>query len=186
MTSIEITTATNLKDLQGIKLLQDKNLKTAVSPEEASSQGFLTAEYDLTFLEAMNEASPSIIAKDGDQVVGYALATTKTIGLQHDLLTDLLNTIDRTTYRSQLLKLSNYIVIGQLCVAKGYRGIGLSNKLYQKFRATYSGTFDYGITDVAEDNPGSLAAHLKAGFKVIDTLRYSGIRWHIVLWDWNV
>ena len=37
-------------------------------------------------LQAMNSASPSIIAKDGDKVVGYALVATKDIRNGHDLI----------------------------------------------------------------------------------------------------
>ena len=53
------------------------------------------------------------------------------------------------------------------------------------FRSQLSGQFDYCLTDVARDNPGSLKVHLKSGFQVVDTIRYGGLEWDIVLWDWN-
>ncbi|MGL1493919.1 hypothetical protein ACSTIK_00385, partial [Vibrio parahaemolyticus] len=82
-------------ELQGILQLQRENLKKNVSAGEAGSEGFVTAEYTLAFLEAMHRASPSIIAKDGDQVVGYALVAVKLVGKDHDLLADLFHTIDQ-------------------------------------------------------------------------------------------
>lgn len=182
---VQIKVVTSTADLKGIRLLQQQNLKSTLTADEARSEGFLTAEYSLEFLQAMHHATPSIIAKEGETIAGYALATTKVVGMQHELLRDLFQAIDQISYGSQSLKHAAYIVIAQLCVAKGFRGTGLSQKLYEQFRQVYAGKFKYGITDVAEDNPGSLAAHLKSGFKVIDTLEYGGIRWNIVLWDWN-
>lgn len=182
---MEIRLVTDNSELAGIKTLQQQNLRAALTEAEAKTQGFVTAEYTLDFLKEMHEATPSVIATDGGTVAGYALATTKEVGLQHDLIRDLFEAIDRITYGSIMLKDTNYIVIGQLCVAKGYRGTGLAQKLYEHFRKVYSGRFKYGITDVAAENPRSLAAHLKSGFKVIDTLSYGGIKWNIVLWDWN-
>ena len=77
------------------------------------------------------------------------------------------------------------MVVGQLCVAKPYRGLGLVQKLYGHFRDCYADQFEYLITDVAQANTRSLKAHLKTGFQIIDTLTYGGIGWDIVLWDWR-
>lgn len=185
MNRLQIKTATTLAELRGIKLLQEQNLKSGLTREEAAMEGFVTAEYSLDFLQVMNNIAPAIIATDGERLAGYAIAAVKSVGVHHDLLVDLFNVIDGTTYNSRVLKDANYIVVGQICVAKGYRGMGLPKKLYEEFRKTYSQSFDYCITDIAEDNPRSLAAHLKAGFKVIDSLKYGGTSWHVVLWDWN-
>lgn len=70
---IEIKTVTDFTELAGIQKLQQENLKKQLDKEEAASEGFVTAEYFLAFLESMHRAGPSIIAKDGDAVVGYAL-----------------------------------------------------------------------------------------------------------------
>ena len=139
----------------------------------------------MTFLEKMHGESPSIIAKADDQVVGYALVSVKAIRHDHDLLGDLFNTIDQITYHHQLLKDSPYVVVGQLCVSKNFRGLGLVQQMYQHFKNCLSTEFDYCITDIAKNNPRSLKAHLKSGFQVIDTLQYGGMGWDIVLWDWN-
>ena len=101
------------------------------------------------------------------------------------LLADLFNTIDKIEYKGQLLKNSSYVVVGQLCVAKNYRGLGLVQQMYQHFKTSLSGKFEYCLTDIANNNPRSLKAHLKTGFQVVDTLHYGGIDWDIVLWDWN-
>ena len=111
---VNIKLATEFDEIVGIKTLQAENLYKNISIEEAIQQGFLSAEYSLEFLQLMHKAAPSIIAKDGDKVVGYALVTLKDVGLQHDLLCDLFNTIDKITYKGLSLKDIRYVVVGQL------------------------------------------------------------------------
>lgn len=183
--AVVVQRVTQLSELQGILDLQEANLRVNIDADTAASQGFLTAKYTMAYLEAMHAASPSIIAKDGDRVVGYALVATKEVRDGHDLMADLFNVIDTKTYKGQLLKEVNYVVVGQLCVGEGYRGQGLVKRLYDHYRDCLSDTYTYLITDVAQANIRSLKAHKNAGFIVIDTLMYVGIGWDIVLWDWR-
>jgi L-amino acid N-acyltransferase YncA len=76
-------------------------------------------------------------------------------------------------------------VVGQLCVAKEYRGQDLVQKLYGYFKECLSKEFTYLVTDIAKANARSLKAHKKSGFQVINKLMYDGLEWNIVLWDWN-
>lgn len=181
---IEIKKVSEFSEIEGIRSLQQENLRRKLNSEEWAAEGFVTAEYSFELLKAMHDESPSIIAKDGEMVIGYALVALKSIAPRHELLNDLFNTIDKTIYNGRKLKDSSYVVVGQLCVAKGYRGLGLVQKMYQAFRDHLADRFAYCITDVARDNPRSLKAHIKTGFTVIDTLSYGGLKWDIVLWDW--
>ena len=183
--AVTITLVTNHDELVGIRDLQALNLRKNIDAATALSDGFLTAEYTMEYLQDMHDASPSIIAKDGDEVVGYALVATKVVREDHDLMADLFNVIDTKYYKGKSLKEVNYVVVGQLCVAKGYRGQGLVKRLYDYYRDCYASTYEYLITDVAQANARSLNAHKKSGFIVIDTLEYGGIGWDIVLWDWR-
>lgn len=176
---------TELKELQGIRQLQEDNLKKNLASGEAEKEGFVSAEYTLEFLQRMHNACPSIIAKDGDAIAGYALIAVQSIKQHHALLEDLFNVIDATMYKGATLKNTNYVVVGQLCIAKNYRGIGLVKKLYDFYKKELCNQFNYAITDVAQDNPRSLKAHQKAGFEVIETLSYGGIDWFVILWDWR-
>ncbi len=180
---VQIQLATTNDDLVGILTLQQANLRRNISEEDANSQGFLMAEYDLAFMQKLHAKSPSIIAKDGDQVVGYSIVALLEEAKQHDLLGDLVQNIERCQYQGE--SIANYAIVGQLCVGKQYRGQDLVQRLYGAFRDHYSHQYDYCITDVAQANPRSLKAHHKRGFQVIDTLSYGGIGWDIVLWDWN-
>ena len=185
ITTIELTRVSSPTEIIGIRDLQALNLKQNITAEEAIDQGFLTAAYTIEYLQEMNAVSPSIIAKDGDKVVGYALVTTKDIRKGHDLIEGLFDAIDACEYNGKSLRDVNYVVVGQLCVAKEYRGQDLVQKLYGHFRDCLSNEFTYLVTDVAKANVRSLKAHKKRGFQVINELTYGGFGWDIVLWDWN-
>ena len=185
ITTVEVTRVSRPDEIMGIRDLQALNLKQNITADEAIDQGFLTAAYTIEYLEEMNAASPSIIAKDGDKVVGYALVATKDIRKGHDLIEGLFDAIDACEYNGKSLEDINYVVVGQLCVAKEYRGQDLVQKLYGHFRDCLSNEFTYLVTDVAQANVRSLKAHKKRGFKVINELIYGGFGWDIVLWDWN-
>jgi ribosomal protein S18 acetylase RimI-like enzyme len=181
-----ITRVCNEAELLGIQALQRANLRNIICEEEARKEGFVTAEYSIELLKAMHEISPSIIAKDGDKVVGYALVSTKAILGQHALLDDLFSVLDKLSFNNMSLSENNaYVLVGQLCVGKGYRGMGLAQKMYNHFREILRHEFRYLITDVATENERSLKAHVKTGFQVIHTIDYGGVKWDIVLWDWN-
>jgi ribosomal protein S18 acetylase RimI-like enzyme len=182
---INIKRVTVFSELEGIRKLQEDNLKRNLPADEAETEGFVTAEYSIEFLETLHKAGPSIIAKEGDQVVGYALVAVKSVGHQHELLSDLFNYVDKISYRGLMLKNVSYVIVGQLCVAKNYRGLGLVHQMYQHFKKSLTGEYDCCITDVAENNPRSLKVHLKTGFQVIDSFSYAGSNWNIVLWDWK-
>jgi L-amino acid N-acyltransferase YncA len=180
-----VTRVSSRADIEGILALHRANLKRNLSEQEIRSQGFVSAEYTLDYLVRMNAASPSVIALDAGIVVGYALVSEPEVIRDHDLLGDLANVIDRTSYHDRLLKGSRYVISGQLCVARSHRGRGLVKQMYEHFRQELSGKFDYLITDIARDNPGSLIAHLRSGFEVISTLNYGGVEWDLMLWDWT-
>lgn len=183
---IIITRVSRLEELKGIQNLQRANLKKTIGEEEAEKEGFVTAEYSIELLQAMHKSNPSIIAKDGEEIVGYALVSSKAIMGQHPLLDDLFNVLDQLSFNNASLAEANaYVLVGQLCVAKGYRGLGLVQKMYQHFKDCLHHEFKYLITDVATENSRSLKAHIKTGFQVIHTIDYGGLKWDIILWDWN-
>lgn len=182
--NVRITQTSCTRDLEGIRALQLANLGRNISKEESDAEGFVTAEYSVEFLQLMHEAEPSIIAKDGDAVVGYALVATKEVCRQHPLLRDLLQSIEALSYCGTSLTNVPFVIVGQLCVAKDYRGKGLAWKMYEQYRTLLSGKYACAITEVAVSNERSMRAHLKSGFKTVTTAEYNGVNFNIVLFDW--
>jgi L-amino acid N-acyltransferase YncA len=101
------------------------------------------------------------------------------------LIAELFQAIDEVIVDGQPLANANYVVVGQLCVAKEYRGMGLVQKIYNHFRDCLKESYDFCATDVAQANARSLNAHKKTGFEVAGTLTYGGIPWDIVVWKWK-
>ncbi len=80
----------------------------------------------------------------------------------------------------------NYLVVGQVCVDKEYRGTGIIAQCYASYKNYYSNKYDFAVTEIAATNLRSLNAHKRVGFKEI--YRYHSekqIQWVIVLWDWG-
>lgn len=174
------------EEILQIKSLQTKNIKTNLTDEEQKNEGFLTASYTIEFLTLMNKHYPAILAKDEDQVVGYALVASSAIQGTHELLDDLIQHCDQVVYKGRQLFEVPYAIVGQLCVAKAYRGQRIVQKLYNHFRFCMENRFLCCITDVDQNNPRSLKAHLKSGFEIVGALDYGGSSWDLVLWNWNL
>lgn len=181
-----IKRVSNLIELEGIKKLQTANQKSVLSEEERSREGFVTAVYSLDLLRQMHHSCPSVICVDDHQnVIGYALVTTKEIRKEHLLLENLFTTIDSQVYKGQPLQNSHYVVVGQLCVAKNFRGKGIAQKMYSFFKEELSENYEYCVTDVDETNLKSFKTHLKVGFEVLHKFHYDDSQWNLVLWDWS-
>ena len=100
---------------------------------------------------------------------------------RHNLLSELFDTIDGLTFQNEKIKDKNYIVVGQLCIEKQFRGKGWANKIYSYYKENYCVNYDYAVTDISSNNPRSLKAHIKAGFVIIHRFKYEESSWDIVL-----
>jgi hypothetical protein len=182
-----ITTVKSDADVQGILDLQQANLKKNISQETIESQGFVTVEHDLKVLRLMNDAEPSIIAKDGEKVVGYCLAMLPQFRNEIPILASLFDAIDKIAYEGTVLKNYKYLVMGQVCVGDGYRGIGLFDKMYHKMREELAAQYEFCITDIAKSNQRSVKAHTRVGFEVVHEFYEEKLNetWIVVAWDWR-
>jgi len=180
------TTAQSLSDLQGILDLQKANLPQGLSPDEIHSQGFVTVDHDLALLQKMNDLEAHVIAKEQDRVIAYVLCMTRDCRHDIPILMPMFEVFDRTPFRQKTIAAYHYLVVGQDCVDKGYRGQGVFDACFQVYRKQYAQKYDFAITEIARDNPRSLRAHQRVGFKKIhDYVDPRGTVWDIVLWDWS-
>ncbi|GAB2516421.1 GNAT family N-acetyltransferase [Spirosoma aerophilum] len=184
---LAITTVQSAADVQGILDLQQANLRKNVPLDVQLDQGFVTVEHDPAVLTRMNQAAPSIIAKDGDKVVGYALTMLPEFGNDIPELLPLFELINSLIYQGKPLSEYPYYVMGQVCVADGYRGQRVFDRMYQHHRDVYSDRFQLLITDISANNTRSLKAHARVGFERIHDFHDSiiGETWAVVLWNWK-
>lgn len=182
---LTITTVSDVNELQQIHQLNRKNLKSNVSLLEQQQEGFVTWAYPLDLLEKMHELAPSVIIKDKDAVVGYALTALNKARVFHKELDSFLHSLEGIKYKMKPLSAYNFYCMGQICIDKEYRGRGLVNALYQKHKELYGNKYDFILTEISPRNERSLNAHTKIGFTPIHRFSDDHGEWDIVVWDWQ-
>lgn len=183
---IHYTRANTDAELTGILELQKQNLPSSLSEEEIQSQGFVTVVHSFDKLKGLNDIEPHIIAKDNDKVIAYLLVMTEQSANEIPVLKPMFEVFNRAPFAGKTVADFNYIVVGQVCVDKAYRGKGILDSCYHYYKETFQKKYDFAITEIDAANPRSLNAHKRIGFKeVYHYLGTNGVQWLIVLWDWN-
>lgn len=162
-------------DLKQILELQQKNLPTAISSEEKKTEGFVTVSHTMEILRAMNDVCPHIIAKSDSMVIGYALCMHREFADDIEVLRPMFVQID-----SVLPKDENYIVMGQICIDKSFRGQGVFRQLYRTMQDAVRSKFDHIITEVDAENTRSLRAHYAVGFKDLKSYPSENRIWRLM------
>jgi hypothetical protein len=183
---IYYTTAKTTTELQQILDLQQQNLAINLTAEQAAAQGFVTVLHSLHNLEQMNAQEAHVVGKDNDRVIAYLLAMTVHAKATIPVLVPMFELFDQITYHGKKITDYKYLVVGQVCVADGYRGKGVLDACYAAYRAQHSGKYELAVTEIATRNQRSLNAHKRIGFKTIyEYPAPDGEQWNIVLWDWR-
>jgi ribosomal protein S18 acetylase RimI-like enzyme len=165
---IQFTTVSTLEEVLQILDLQEKNLASSLSADTMERQGFLTVRHDPAVLEHMNEAAPAVIAKNGDQLAGYALVMPREFAADVPILQPMFEMLDGLVWNGITLRNNpRWFVMGQICVAEAYRGMGVFDGLYLKMKEVYRPQYDFTVTEVAERNTRSMRAHERVGFQTL-------------------
>lgn len=183
---MKYTIAKNGDDLEGIYTLQKSNLRKNLSENEIESDGFVTVDHNRETLGKLNSIEPHIIAKEGGEIIGYILAMTKKSRFDIPIIFPMFAEFDRITYKGKVVSNYNYMVVGQACIHKNYRGKGIIEGCFRRYRKAFSKRYDFSITEIAKTNHRSLNAHKKMGFKEVHSYADSNqTEWVIVVWDWK-
>ncbi len=183
---MEITydTANSAEDLHQILALQQSNLRGNINKNEAATQGFVSLTHTYDLLKQMSHPYPHIVARHDGQVIAYALIMLREMAPWIPELEDLFTHISESTYRGKCPDDASYFVMGQICVHKAFRGMGVVQKMYQTMAERMHAHFDYVITDISAMNPRSLKAHEKVGFETLAEYQTeTGDPWVIVIKD---
>jgi hypothetical protein len=171
--------------LSGIIELQRDNLPQYLTQEEMASQGFVTVIHSLADLKKMNELEQHVIAKDGDRVIAYLLAMTAASGNDIAVLVPLFGLFGKILYAGRIVSGYKYIVVGQVCVGKGYRGQGVLDDCYAEYRRRFQDRYDFAITEISTRNTRSIQAHKRIGFVPVHEYKApDGEEWSVVIWEW--
>lgn len=178
------TTVSTKKELEQIQILNQQNLKQNLSEDEMLQEGFVSWNYSLELLEKLHQLAPSVIVKDGEKVVGYALATLKESSSFHPDLEKMITKLRSVRYESKPLMSFHFYLMGQVCIHKDYRGKGVFPLLYHQHRISYGKEYELLVTEISTKNQRSLKAHEKVGFKNIFTYKDAIDEWNVVAWNW--
>jgi hypothetical protein len=162
-----------------------------VTTDEAREQGFVTVVHDEEKLRLMHALAPSVVAVErrasasgGEgSLAGYALTMLPEARSLIPVLDPMFQQFERLSFHGK--PLSNFYVMGQICVARGQRGKGVVDALYAGHRDLYAGRFDAIVTEIAVRNIRSARAHARVGFEEIHRFRDETDDWSVVAWDFK-
>ena len=185
---IEFTTVSRPREVELILALQAENHRDHVDAATAASDGFTSVRHDPAVLRAMNLAHPSAIALSGGELAGYCLMMAQEFRGEVPVLQPMFELLDQLNWRGEALSRNpRWFVMGQVCVARPFRGMGVFDGMYEQLRRTYASQFDFTVTEVSQRNARSLRAHRRVGFQTLhvhaDAL--TGENWEVVVWDWR-
>lgn len=164
------------KDLEEILELQKKNLPDNISVSEKKKEGFVTVKHNLALLKKMHKVLPHSIAKYNDKVISYALSMDKINQDDIPVLKPMFKEIETVFFK-------NYIVMGQICIDKNFRGKGVFKNIYSFMAKTFSAKYNAIITEIDYKNTRSINAHKSVGFKEIKRYSANNQDWSIVKLD---
>jgi L-amino acid N-acyltransferase YncA len=183
---IVYTTSQTDEDLYQILALQKKNLPKNLTEEQMEAQGFVTVDHSFDTLKKMNTTEQSIVAKESDQVIGYLLAMAIDSKNDIPILVPMFDVFDHVIYNDKKISEYKYLVVGQVCIADGWRGQGILDKCYEAYKEHFRNKYDFAITEISINNKRSIAAHKRIGFKTVNIYKDpKGHEWDVVLWEWS-
>lgn len=186
--SVEYTLVRGDRDVEQILALQAENHRDVIDAATAQSDGFTSVRHEPAVLHAMNRAYPSAIAASGDVIAGYCLMMAQQFRGAVPMLTPMFSLFDRLEWRGAALADNpRWFVMGQVCVARAFRGQGVFDGVYRKLRDAYAPQFDFVVTEISQRNTRSMRAHRRVGFETLHVYRDAAAdeTWEVVVWDWG-
>lgn len=174
--AIEYTRVSDQKELEEILLLQRKNLPIHLTDKEIEQEGFVTISHTFDLLDRMNTVCPHIIAKDRGKVIGYALCMHPDFSKEIPIVIAMFQQIGKILPEEQ-----SFIVMGQICIEKSYRGKGVFRGLYKAMKRFLGSSFELIVTEVDGRNRRSLNAHLACGFTTKKKYQSDGRDWYLIV-----
>lgn len=180
MVSIIYKRAETTQELHQILELQHANIPSIISEDEKTKEGFVTVHHDFNILKAMNDKCAHIIAKSNDKVIGYALCMLKEFKEDIKVLRPMFQQIDACLNENK-----TYFVLGQICIDKVFRKLGVFRGMYRFMKQEMASKYDMIITEVDKKNTRSLNAHYAVGFKLLNSYNSSQQDWALISWNWS-
>lgn len=179
------TTSKFDKDLLGILELQRKNHSANLPAEEILAQGFITVLHSIENLRNLHDIQPHILCKHNGKVIAYLLTMTAKSKNEIPVLLPMFKIFETLIFRGKPISEYNYVVVGQVCIDKNYRGMGILDKCYSEYKLHLKNTYDFAITEISSRNSRSIRAHKRIGFtEIYKYASQNQEEWSVVVLDW--
>jgi len=89
--------------------------------------------------------------------------------------------VNKLIYKGAKLNQQNYLVMGQVCIAKAYRGKNIFAKLYENMFNTMRSKYKFIVTEISLNNPRSIKAHQNVGFEELLNYKDETDHWSTVI-----
>lgn len=182
---IKLELSEKVGELEQIVALQRLNRPGAVTADERDTEGFVTMEYTVRELQLMRGGYRHVVAKSDDAVIGYALVMLTESRASFPFLETMFRDAEAAVFNDKPMRENSYFVMGQICVGREFRGMGVFRKLYETLRMQMHADFDFVVTEVSVHNARSMRAHQRVGFREITNVHADASEWRVIVWDWS-
>lgn len=173
------------RDFPYILALQTQNLRQHLDEVE-QQQGFLSIEYSVKDLAAINDGLGIYVAVEGDRLLAYAMAETKEFAGGVPLIARMISRFPGATFRQQPVETLRYFIYGPVCIDRAARGRGILNGLLDAMSSALKTNYELGIAFISQSNVHSYHAHVrKNDMIVIDEFEFDGRRLWTVAFGLN-
>lgn len=148
-------------DIEGVLALLKKYHANSISDEDRKD-GFVTTNIDAVQLaELIEKENGLVVAKDGDQVVGFVIAGSWQFLQRWPMFEYMTGELHKYTPYGEQLDSNNSYQYGPICIDGAYRGNGLANQLFDCSAQIMAQRFAYLVTFINKINGRSYAAHTR-------------------------
>lgn len=150
-----------MSDIEGIMALHKQYHINSINPDD-KPHGFVTTNFTDNQLQVLIEKERGItIAKDGEKVIGYAMAASWQFWSEWPLFAYMIEKLPEHLFNGIVLSVDNSYQYGPICVDKLYRGSGVFDKLFYASLYSMNTRFPIMVTFINQINHRSYAAHTK-------------------------
>ena len=173
-----------LTDIPDLSKLQSLYHVSTIS-EEDKPDGFVTTLFtEQQFEELIKKEGGLAIARDGNKIIGYAMAASWKYWSQWPLFQYMIKDLPNTKYLGKTLSINNSYQYGPICIHKDYRGTDVLPNLFEFSRRQMAKRYQILITFINKINDRSYKAHTnKLGLELIKTFEFNNNQYYELGYD---
>ena len=168
-----IITQARFEDIDSLLELHKKYHVSTVS-EEDKPDGFITTDFTPEQLKGLIDEDGITIIKDGDNVLGYAMAASWQFWSEWPFFANMIKLLPDNSFEGTVLDMENSYQYGPITLDRSIRGTGMFEKLFNASLKNMSKRYPIMVTFINQINDRSYVAHTeKVPMEVISTFVFN-------------